>query len=184
MMFKTLSLGAATAALLATGALAQTAQPTEPATPPAVTQPAPSGAASTTTTATKTTSINFKSLMAADEMRASKLSGLQVRNAAGENLGDINEIVMDHTGKPTTAVIGVGGFLGLGEKNVGVPFDALTFAPTSDGKNMVRLDATSDALKAAPAYAYKEVTAASKTNDVDTTGALGTKSPATPRPAQ
>lgn len=185
-MFKTLSLGAATAALLATGALAQTAQPspTEPSTPPAMTQPAPSGASSTTATTTKTESISFKSSMAMDEMRMSQISGLEVRNSAGESLGDINDVVTDKSGKPTVAIVGVGGFLGLGEKNVGVPFEALTFAQASDGKNLARLDVTKEALHAAPTYVYKDKIA-SASKDVDTTGALGTSSkPATPRPAQ
>jgi sporulation protein YlmC with PRC-barrel domain len=190
MMFKTLSLSATTAALLATGALAQTAQPapTEPATPPAVTKPAPdSGAASTTTTTTTATSssVSFKSSMAQDEMLASEISGMEVRNSAGEDLGDINDIVMDKAGKPIVAVVGVGGFLGLGEKDVGVPFEALTFAEATDGKSVARLDVTKDALKAAPSYVYKTKTTASTGKDVNATGALGTSDrPAAPRPAQ
>jgi sporulation protein YlmC with PRC-barrel domain len=187
-MFKTLSLSAATVALLATGALAQTTapSPTEPATPPAATQPAPnSGAATSTTTTTQTQSISFKSTMAQDEMLASEISGLEVRNAAGEDLGDINDLVMDKAGKPQVAIIGVGGFLGLGEKDVGVPFETLTFAPSSDGKTVARLDVTKDALKAAPNYVYKDRTAATGARDVNSTGALGTaEKPAAPRPAQ
>lgn len=187
-MFKTLPLSAATAALLATGALAQTTPPsaTEPATPPAVTQPAPnSGAATSTTTTTQTQSISFKSTMAQDEMLASEISGLEVRNAAGEDLGDINDLVMDKAGKPQVAIIGVGGFLGLGEKDVGVPFEALTFAPASDGKTVARLDVTKDALTSAPNYVYKDRTTANSGRDVNSTGALGTSDrPAAPRPAQ
>jgi sporulation protein YlmC with PRC-barrel domain len=187
-MFKTLSLSAAMAALLATGALAQTTQPATPdtATPPAAMQPAPnSGAATTTTTTTQTQSINFKSTMGQDEMLASEVSGLEVRNAAGEDLGDINDLVMDQTGKPQVAIIGVGGFLGLGEKDVGVPFEALTFAPSSDGKTVVRLDVTKDALKSAPNFVFKDRTIASSGRDVNATGALGTGDrPAAPRPAQ
>lgn len=188
MMFKTLSLSAATVALLATGALAQTTAPstTEPATPPAVTQPAPNtGSATSTTTTTQTQSINFLSSMSQEEMLASELSGLEVRNAAGEDLGDLNDIVMDKAGKPQVAIIGVGGFLGLGEKDVGVPFDALTLAPSSDGKTVARLDVTKEALTAAPNYVYKDSTTASSGGDVKSTGSTGTSTqPAAPRPAQ
>jgi sporulation protein YlmC with PRC-barrel domain len=188
-MFRTLSLSAATAALLATGALAQSPQPATPeATPPAATAPAPStgSASSTTTTTTKTESISFKSSMAQDEMLASEISGMEVRNAAGEDLGDINDIVMDKSGKPMVAIVGVGGFLGLGEKDVGVPFESLTFAEAQNGKSVARLDVTKEALTSAPNYVYKDKPTASTTaKDVPSTGALGTSDrPAAPRPAQ
>ena len=159
MMLKTLSLSAAMAALLATGALAQTATPpaAEPATPPAMTKSMPdSGASSTTTTTTRTESVTFKSAMAPSELLASDLTGMEVRNSAGENLGDINDLVLDNAGQPTVAIIGVGGFLGLGEKDVGVPFEALAFADAQDGSRVARLDVTKDALTSAPNFVYKD----------------------------
>jgi sporulation protein YlmC with PRC-barrel domain len=167
-MLKKLSMSVAMAALMATGALAQNTtptQPTQPVTPPAATAAAPAPKAdvattTTTSTTTKTESVSFKSAMQQDEMLVSKLRGLEVRNSAGENLGDINDIVLDNSGKATVAIVGVGGFLGLGEKNVGVPFQSLAFADTKDGKQVARLDTTKDALKAAPAYVYKDTTTA------------------------
>lgn len=169
-MLKTLSLSAAMAALLATGALAQTATPpaTEPATPPAASKPMPdSGASSTTTTTTSTESVNFKSAMGPSELLASDLTGMEVRNAAGENLGDINDLVLDNTGQPSVAIVGVGGFLGLGEKDVGVPFGSLTIADASDGKSVARLDVTKDALQAAPNFVYKDKTPTGATTTSD-----------------
>jgi sporulation protein YlmC with PRC-barrel domain len=160
-MLKKLSLSAAVAAFLATGALAQSTNtpPAEP-TPPAATAPAPDAGASTKTTQTTTTTTNsnveFKSSMASNEMLASKLTGMTVRNSAGENLGDINDLVMDQSGKPSVAIIGVGGFLGLGEKDVGVPFASLTFADAQDGSKVARLDTTKDALKGAPNFVYRD----------------------------
>jgi PRC-barrel domain len=50
-----------------------------------------------------------------------------VENAQGENLGEINNVIINEKGDVVAAIIGVGGFLGIGEKNVGVPFDALEF---------------------------------------------------------
>ena len=44
-----------------------------------------------------------------------------------ENLGEINNVIINEKGDVVAAIIGVGGFLGIGEKNVGVPFDALEF---------------------------------------------------------
>jgi sporulation protein YlmC with PRC-barrel domain len=167
-MLKTLSLSAAFAALMATGALAQdTTTPAQPATPtpPAATAPAPdSVTATTTTTTTKMESVSFKSSMAQNEVLASKLRGMKVRNSAGENLGDINDLVLDETGKATVAIVGVGGFLGLGEKNVGVPFSALAFADANDGTRVARLDVNKEALTGAPAFVFKENSAATGTN--------------------
>jgi sporulation protein YlmC with PRC-barrel domain len=169
-MMKKLSLGAAFAAMLATGALAQgtATPPAEPATPPAATAPAPNSgtASSTTTTTTRTESVNFKSAMGQDEMLASKVRGMEVRNSAGEDLGDINDLVLDKTGKPTVAILGVGGFLGLGEKSVGVPFDSLAFADANDGTRVARLDVTKEALQAAPNFVYNDSKSTAATKPV------------------
>ena len=50
-----------------------------------------------------------------------------MENAQGENLGEINNVIINEKGDVVAVVIGVGGFLGIGEKNVGVPFDELEF---------------------------------------------------------
>ncbi len=56
-----------------------------------------------------------------------KVVGLYVYNDANERLGSINELLMDSSGKVAKAVIGVGGFLGIGESDVAVNFDQLKF---------------------------------------------------------
>ena len=53
--------------------------------------------------------------------------GRTVENANGDNLGEINNVIINEKGDVVAVVIGVGGFLGIGEKNVGVPFDELDF---------------------------------------------------------
>src|SRR5208282_114164 len=57
----------------------------------------------------------------------------------------------DQQGRIELAIIGTGGFYGLGEKEVAVPFDAVK-AETVDEKNVFVVDATKDQLKAAPSY--------------------------------
>jgi hypothetical protein len=57
------------------------------------------------------------------------LIGRSVTNSQGETLGDINDIIIDEQGKVVAVIIGVGGFLGLGEKNVGVRYTSLKFEP-------------------------------------------------------
>jgi hypothetical protein len=60
---------------------------------------------------------------------ASALIGRTVTNAQGETLGDINDIIIDEQGTVVAVVMGVGGFLGIGEKDVGVRYTALQFQP-------------------------------------------------------
>jgi putative membrane protein len=79
------------------------------------------------------------------------LVGRTVENGNGDNLGEINNVIINEKGNVVAAVIGVGGFLGIGEKNVAVPFDALEFrtvdpaeqrkADTRDEKSEERRDA-------------------------------------------
>jgi sporulation protein YlmC with PRC-barrel domain len=65
--------------------------------------------------------------MLKDSWRASKLMGLDVYNQNNEKLGDINEIILDKSGKVAAVVIGVGGFLGMGEHDIAVSMDKLKF---------------------------------------------------------
>lgn len=108
MLMKSIAAGLAGTALLATVAFAQS--------PTATTDKAPTAATATTTTTS-----------ASGQWRASKMSGLKVYNDANENIGSINELLMDKNGDVKIAVIGVGGFLGLGEHLVAVPYDKLKF---------------------------------------------------------
>ena len=89
--------------------------------------PAPAGAGSTA----------FMTEQPMGMLRASKFIGLGVYGVGNQKIGDINEILIDGTGAAKAAVIGVGGFLGIAEKGVAIPFSALTWvntrpAPTSD----------------------------------------------------
>jgi len=65
--------------------------------------------------------------VAANVWRASKLKGLNVYNEQNEKLGDINEILIDKSGKVDGVVIGVGGFLGMGEHDIKVDMSKLKF---------------------------------------------------------
>lgn len=62
-----------------------------------------------------------------ENWRASKLMGLDVYNDQNEKLGDINEILLDRSGNVTGVVIGVGGFLGMGEHDIMVELNKLKF---------------------------------------------------------
>ena len=71
--------------------------------------------------------IKYITRQTANDWTAEALIGRTVENAQGDNLGDINNVIINEKGDVVAVVIGVGGFLGIGEKNVGVPFDALDF---------------------------------------------------------
>src|ERR1700712_588149 len=76
----------------------------------------------------------------AGQWRASKLRGLNVYNNNNEKIGDINELLVDGTGKVAAVVIGVGGFLGMGEHDVAVPFDQIKF--TNESRREAKKDET------------------------------------------
>ena len=89
-----------------------------------------------------------------DEMRSSKLIGTSVRNAAGESIGDINEILIDKSGKVAAVVVGVGGFLGMGEREVALQFESIKMTRDANGNNVFTVNATKDTLKNAPAWTW------------------------------
>ena len=62
------------------------------------------------------------------EWRASKLVGVNVYNDANEKIGDINDVILDKSGKVENVVLGVGGFLGIGEHYVAVAYDKLKWS--------------------------------------------------------
>ena len=60
--------------------------------------------------------------MGGDHMRGSKLVGVDVYGSDNAKIGDIDEIIVDRNGAVQAVVIGVGGFLGIGAKDVAIPF--------------------------------------------------------------
>src|ERR1700692_1219360 len=107
MMVKYITAALAATALLATVASAQT-----PTTPSDRMAPA----------AASTSSSSFQG-----DWRASKVVGLSVYNDNNESLGSINDLLMDKSGNIKAVVLGVGGFLGVGEHLVAVPLDKIKF---------------------------------------------------------
>ena len=59
------------------------------------------------------------------QWRSSKLIGVNVYNDNNEKIGDIQELIVDKSGKVDDVVLGVGGFLGMGEHYVAVPMEKL-----------------------------------------------------------
>jgi hypothetical protein len=121
-------------------AMAQTAPPASPATPPAARAPSASQPQWYT--------------LRSDDIRASKLIGTSVKNDANETIGSINELVFGRDGRIAAVVIGVGGFLGIGEREVGVNFESLRVSHDTNGRLVAMLNLTKDTLKSAPAWTW------------------------------
>lgn len=107
MFTKYMTAGLIGSALLATAAFAQTPAPTTDRAAPAP-------------VAASDSAYN-------GSWRAAKVVGLSVYNANNESLGSINDLLMDKSGNIKAVVIGVGGFLGVGEHLVAVPYDKIKF---------------------------------------------------------
>jgi len=82
---------------------------------------------------------------------ASDIYKADVYDNAQDKIGVVSDLIMDNNGNVTTAVVGVGGFLGVGQKDVAVPFKDLKVA-SRNGKDWLVLNQTKDELKAAPAW--------------------------------
>jgi len=107
MVMKTVAAGLAGSLLLATAAFA---------------------AESTTTTTSTTTRADSTAVSYQGDWRSSKLVGVKVYNNNNENVGSIDDLLVDKSGAVKGVVIGVGGFLGMGEHLVAVSFDQLKFS--------------------------------------------------------
>ena len=70
-----------------------------------------------------------------------------------EKIGEIMDVLVNPSGQIDAAIVGVGGFLGAGEKDVAVSFNAIK-ATKKDNKTYLTLDTTKDALKNAPGFKY------------------------------
>lgn len=72
-------------------------------------------------------------------------------------IGDVDDVLVDNQGKVTALIIGVGGFLGMGEKDIAVPFAAVKMTKKAD-KWWLTLDETKDSLTNAPGFKYDKTT--------------------------
>jgi len=76
-----------------------------------------------------------------------------VYDPSDNKIGEIMDVLVSPEGRATALIVGVGGFLGAGEKDVAVPFSAVKHT-LKDKKIYLTMDTTKDALKAAPGFKY------------------------------
>ena len=110
------------ATLLGSGALAQTSQAPNAMNPPAQ---AKSADAQPAANSQAPAGVTFVTTQDVSQWRAPKLVGVAVYGPDNKQIGKIKDILIDHNGAAQAVVIGVGGFLGFGTKDVAVPFAAM-----------------------------------------------------------
>ena len=170
MMKRTLT-AAALATVLALPAFAQSTAPANNTT-----NAAPAANSTMTTTG------GFVTAQQSTDWRGSKLIGASVYGPDNASIGEINDVVVGTDGKIGAVVVGVGGFLGVGEKDVALPFESIsvTRKPDSASIDKITVSYTKDQLKNAPKFAYYEPGARASTTG---SGAMGSGStPATTKP--
>lgn len=111
-----------------------------------------SGPAFAQSASTTTTIVTVDSAALNNGYRASKLLGGKVYNEANETVGTVDDLIVTNKDTVLYAVLSVGGFLGIGDKLVVVPYSALQVHE----KRIVLLGATKASLKALPVYKYTE----------------------------
>jgi sporulation protein YlmC with PRC-barrel domain len=87
-------------------------------------------------------------------LRISKLIGSMVYNDQNEKVGSLDDLILKDGHTIAMAVVSVGGFLGIGNKLVAVPFDQLQLQTDQDGTKVELPGATKDALNAMPTFTF------------------------------
>lgn len=161
-MYKSILAASLLALTAAAPALAQTAEPrTEPPakverSEPTTTQPSnPSyemKAGSPRDSAASETHAKRNMASHDPNWRASKLIGGSIVNAANESIGDVNDLLISPDGKIASVIVGVGGFLGIGEKDVALSFDTLSLTKDNNGNTVIMSKATKASLESMPPW--------------------------------
>jgi sporulation protein YlmC with PRC-barrel domain len=124
-------------ALMTTVASAQTPQPA-----PAAPREAPGPAA------------QIHATLPANSVTVTHWYKQNVYDPADNKIGEIMDALVDRDGKVTALIIGVGGFLGMGEKDVAVPFTSVRATTKDNNKYYLVMNSTKDALKSAKGFKY------------------------------
>jgi sporulation protein YlmC with PRC-barrel domain len=127
----------------------QPATTEQQAAAPAATETPPAATDTTTTAAIDKSQLQP---VPSDQLSADNLIGTTVYGSDDNNIGEINDIVLNKDGKVDAVVIDVGGFLGMGEKPVAVGFDNLQFMTDKDGNKYLYTNLTKEQLDQAIAY--------------------------------
>ena len=191
-MLKTILITTVIGGLIISGAGAQSQTPTAPAPKEQSTAPKAQKESAFASEA------KFIPSQGAEQWVFTKFKGTEVLGPDNASIGSVNDLLFDGTGKIIGVIIGVGGFLGLGTKNVAIDMSAFNTVPAGSGANdnaptgssndptnvKLKVAWTKDQLKGAPDFQYYKPPARSAaTPSPGTTGsAPRPAAPPTPRP--
>jgi len=186
-MLKNLLVTTAVSGLMMTGAWAQETTTPPAASPPAMSKEtisppvsAPAMTRDRTTTGAAITGLSttgkFVSAQHSDQWAFSTFKGTDVIGPDNAHVGDVSDMLIEKDGKVVALIVGVGGFLGIGEKNVAIDMSAFEVMPadagvtnavraTTDDPTKIKLKVswTKDQLKAAPDFEFYKPTRTSAT---------------------
>ncbi|RVD60777.1 PRC-barrel domain containing protein [Mesorhizobium sp. M2D.F.Ca.ET.185.01.1.1] len=128
------------------------AKPAQPAQATAENKPADNGAAATDQTKTASIDKSTLSEMPMGNIRVDDLKGTTVYGANDAKIGTIGDVVLTPDKKPDAVIVDVGGFLGIGAKEVAVGMDKLKFMTDKNGKKYLYTNFTKEQLQAQAAY--------------------------------
>jgi sporulation protein YlmC with PRC-barrel domain len=159
-IIRSTSLGVAVSALLAASAVGAANNATNAAGNAAAGsnrmetgQPAGNGTANTRTDARGATGKLDVSRVASG-MRAEKVIGSTVYNQADESIGSIDDLIIEPNDRVVYAIVSVGGFLGVGDRLVAVPFNQMNFRRDNNDTRVVIADSSKAQLQAMPEFRY------------------------------
>ena len=142
---------AALAALVSTAAMAQS--PNAP-----MTQPAPMAPMAQSAPSQMVASTRFMATIPAEDTTVINYYKQNVNDPIDNKIGDVRDLIIDKDGRIVAAIVSVGGFLGIDQKNVAIPFDALKLGPERFGGKIVTkiltVNTTKDELQSAPGFKY------------------------------
>jgi len=141
-MLKTFMTATAIGGLMVSTALAQAPATQEPAAPPAATQPAPAPSATQPAPSAAATAPKFIAAQTTSQFLGSRFRGTDVIGPNNEKVGDVNDVLFDTNGKVVGIVVGVGGFLGIGQKDVAIDLAAFEVVPADRDKSAMTGSAT------------------------------------------
>ena len=153
--------GIALVLMVGTAAMAQNAPSGQVRTPAAQSAPG--------------TEVKIVTSLPVDAMTVTNFYKQNVYDPGDNKIGEISDLLVEPDGKIPAVMVSVGGFLGIGEKDVAVPFNAVRITK-KDNKTYLELNATKDALKSAPGFKYdREKTTWVPDTSSGTVGAGGTR---------
>lgn len=102
---------------------------------------------------TEATQLQFLKKLPQNALLVSNIHEQNVYDPQENKIGEVKDLVVDSDGKVTAAIVSVGGFLGMGEKDVAVPFEAI-HATERNNKWWLTMNATKEELKSATGFRY------------------------------